>query len=474
MERTSGKRSHTVQQVAESGSKKVAAVWWCLIIASVALIITSPWHAWAPVDTTAADGERIKLAVMEMQGRFLIGASQTQPVGLEEQLAEIEIWATTDQTAVAVAAIRFFIDPQGNGKWRALAVINARLKEPEDDKSNRQLLENVKMVLTESDQLKDGEREQIRKQMGWFGDILLTANAAENSPEEKEAEAIKVKAVATVVIVGFLALATMGIGLLGIGMLTIGLLMLKNQKLYLAGVNIEIPAQPYLGAFALYLMTMVIADFLSVVVHPLISIVGMFVSIGIAFLWPRMRGLGWRESLRGFGWCRGKGIAREMGAGIIGYVAMTPVFALGLASTLILIFISGWLAKNGSNLGETVQAAEPVSHPVVAWIADGDWKVNLAVIFLASGLAPLFEETMFRGALYQALRSRWNFVISGFISGVIFAAVHPQGLLAIPALTAMGFGFAIIREWRGTLIASMTAHAVHNGILICTLILVLS
>ena len=80
---------------------------------------------------------------------------------------------------------------------------------------------------------------------------------------------------------------------------------------------------------------------------------------------------------------------------------------------------------------------------------------------------------MFRGALYHNLRSRWGIVGSGFISGLIFATIHPQGLLAIPALTAMGFGFALIREWRGTLIASMTAHSLHNGILITTLIVAL-
>lgn len=451
--------------------------WWGLIIVSVALIITSPWYAWSPEETTDADGERVKLAVMEMQGRFLIGASQTQPQGLEKQLAEIEIWATTDQTVAAVASLRFFIDPEGNGKWRALALVKDRLNAPDDTKGaegDRQLLETVRMVLSEPDQVTEEGREQISKTMGWFGEVLLSANAVEDSPEAKDANAIKLQALATVAFVGFLALAIMGIGLLGIGILIVGLLMLKNQKLHLAGVHGEIPAAPYLGAFALYLMIMVMADFLSVVVHPSIAIAGMFVSIGFAFLWPRIRGLGWREAFRGFGWCRGKGVVREMGAGVIGYVAMTPVFALGLTSTLILIYVSGWFARNGITTSETDQQAGPVSHPVVAWVADGDWKVKLAVIFMASGLAPLFEETMFRGALYQSLRSRWGFVVSGLISGLIFAAVHPQGLLAIPALTAMGFGFAMIREWRGTLIASMTAHAVHNGILITTLILVLS
>ncbi|NOX98431.1 MAG: CPBP family intramembrane metalloprotease, partial [Verrucomicrobia bacterium] len=79
-----------------------------------------------------------------------------------------------------------------------------------------------------------------------------------------------------------------------------------------------------------------------------------------------------------------------------------------------------------------------------------------------------------RGALYGVIRKRWNFVISGLLSGFIFAAVHPQGILAIPGLTAAGFGFALIREWRGTVIPSMNAHAIHNGIVVTSLIIALS
>jgi len=52
------------------------------------------------------------------------------------------------------------------------------------------------------------------------------------------------------------------------------------------------------------------------------------------------------------------------------------------------------------------------------------------------------------------------------IMGVLFAAIHPQGLATIPALAGLAIGFALIREWRGSLIAPMAAHAMHNGILV--------
>jgi membrane protease YdiL (CAAX protease family) len=68
---------------------------------------------------------------------------------------------------------------------------------------------------------------------------------------------------------------------------------------------------------------------------------------------------------------------------------------------------------------------------------------------------------------------RFSFWTAALVSAVIFAAIHPQGLMAIPALAAMGFGFSMLREWRGSLVAPMTAHAFHNGMLVLAMWVVL-
>jgi membrane protease YdiL (CAAX protease family) len=36
----------------------------------------------------------------------------------------------------------------------------------------------------------------------------------------------------------------------------------------------------------------------------------------------------------------------------------------------------------------------------------------------------------------------------------------------------LGFGFALVREWRGSLIPSMTAHCIHNAVTITAVLLV--
>jgi membrane protease YdiL (CAAX protease family) len=88
------------------------------------------------------------------------------------------------------------------------------------------------------------------------------------------------------------------------------------------------------------------------------------------------------------------------------------------------------------------------------------------------------EETMFRGVLYRHLReatagrSRWrSVVISALVAAFIFAALHSQGLLGILPLMALACGFTAAREWRASLVPSMTVHALHNGMLTMMLIL---
>jgi membrane protease YdiL (CAAX protease family) len=62
-------------------------------------------------------------------------------------------------------------------------------------------------------------------------------------------------------------------------------------------------------------------------------------------------------------------------------------------------------------------------------------------------------------------------VISILVVSLVFAAIHPQGLLGIPALAAIAVGLALMREWRGSLIAPMVMHGCSNGIVITLMVL---
>jgi len=100
-----------------------------------------------------------------------------------------------------------------------------------------------------------------------------------------------------------------------------------------------------------------------------------------------------------------------------------------------------------------------------------DWSKALILASMACLFAPLVEELAFRGLLFTHLRGRLGLTFATVCSAVIFAAIHPQGLAGIPALMAIAAVFAGIRAWRGSLIAPMVAHALHNGVLVVMLLL---
>jgi membrane protease YdiL (CAAX protease family) len=80
---------------------------------------------------------------------------------------------------------------------------------------------------------------------------------------------------------------------------------------------------------------------------------------------------------------------------------------------------------------------------------------------------------MFRGLLFHHLRRRWSWLVSSLIVSGIFAMLHPQGWVAIPALSSIALVLSALREWRGSLIAPMTAHACSNFLVLTLALLFL-
>ena len=98
---------------------------------------------------------------------------------------------------------------------------------------------------------------------------------------------------------------------------------------------------------------------------------------------------------------------------------------------------------------------------------------NITTHLLGCVWAPITEELTFRGVLYAHFRERHGWLLSATAVGTLFAVVHPQGWTVYPVLAAVGFVFASIREWRGSILPSMVAHAFHNGIVLTLAVLML-
>ena len=59
------------------------------------------------------------------------------------------------------------------------------------------------------------------------------------------------------------------------------------------------------------------------------------------------------------------------------------------------------------------------THPVVFEVLHGGWPQWLQILFVASVMAPLLEETMFRGVLYRHLREATDRM--GRVASVVLA-----------------------------------------------------
>lgn len=116
----------------------------------------------------------------------------------------------------------------------------------------------------------------------------------------------------------------------------------------------------------------------------------------------------------------------------------------------------------------------PPSHPITEKILQPQSGFTLINVFLlASVFAPVIEEITFRGLLLPALTKRLSSRTKGILlSSFLFAAIHPQGAILWPALTAVGAMSALLTYQTRSLIPSILMHSLHNTmVLIITLTL---
>jgi membrane protease YdiL (CAAX protease family) len=140
-------------------------------------------------------------------------------------------------------------------------------------------------------------------------------------------------------------------------------------------------------------------------------------------------------------------LGKDVVYGVAGYLATLPI-TLGLGA------ISRYLFRHDPNV-----APNPIM-PLIA--ADRDPLGRLVIFLLAAVAAPFFEELFFRGVLYTGLRTRFRALPSVLLSAVLFAVGHPiQDWIPILGL---GVVFAVMREMRQSLVPSIIAHCLQNGI----------
>ncbi len=142
---------------------------------------------------------------------------------------------------------------------------------------------------------------------------------------------------------------------------------------------------------------------------------------------------GWR-----FSW-------RSIGYGILTWVVVMPL-------VVVATFVSDRLLNGQVN-----------THPLLTGLrGTTDIIYQLFLLAVASIMAPLVEETFFRGILFRAWDARFGLWPAAIITGVFFAAVHVS-LSALLPIAVLGIAMALVTHYTRGIWASAVTHSIFNA-----------
>lgn len=87
---------------------------------------------------------------------------------------------------------------------------------------------------------------------------------------------------------------------------------------------------------------------------------------------------------------------------------------------------------------------------------------TLALFFTVAGLAPFFEELLFRGFLLPVLAREKGMAWALVLSALLFGAIHLQPI-GLPTLSTLGFVMGLAMRQTGSLRSPVLIHACWNG-----------
>ena len=447
--------------------RPLAILSWLVIVAATGLLMV--------MAATVQDAEEPQAAVgsdptLEMQARLVLAQEAMVPGSGMQAFDEIDISNAPDRRLRLAAVAAALGGPEAG---------HAIVSEVQQGLAGSDLQPTAfqRRVIDGLDRVFSGTASEIvivelQDDLGWFGHLAVVAS--ENGGEGRQQRLAPLLGgaltalIALLAVLGGLAL----IGLVGLVLLILGVIKAAQGRLHSRLRAASSHDGIYAETFAIWIVAFQIILIAAVIISEVVpervtmtvSIVGFFVSLG-ALAWPVFRGVPWRTVRRDIGWTRGRGMGTELGCGLVGYAAALPIACVGLLISMLLIMLA---APN--------EGAAAAAHPIVGELAGGGWTVRIQVLVLASVAAPIVEETMFRGVLYRQVRSAagsltpWLAIAAAAgATSLVFAMIHPQGLLAVPALAALAVTFSLAREWRGSLIAPMVMHGVSNGIVMAML-----
>ncbi|MAJ47644.1 MAG: hypothetical protein CBC35_10325 [Planctomycetes bacterium TMED75] len=449
--------------------------WFLMSLVVLTMVVLNYLGSQIAVTGSAEDTEPLG-AEFQLVGKMIVGA---QKAGVPDEFLQTQLVALKPLTLEDRLAKAILREQLGDleGALDSLESVEMERAENEADPSDvrGRLLDDVSVLLFA---LASGERAaalnedssaRLKRLLPFYGP-LLEAEATRDRVALQQLQSGAMTAVFVLLGVGLWYLLALGFGCVFLlcFLLSIWVPLLKGFRALLFDPSGR-TGSVYLETFALWLLAFFGLSFLIEFVmmftrlgsafpelNLLGSMIAMFASLFVLY-WPRVRGVTSAQLRQHCGFFKA-GLIKEIGCGFLIYTTAIPLLVCGLMLSQVLVLLIELLFGT----------QPPPSHPVTE-LLEGSVFGLVLVYLLACVAAPIVEEIMFRGVLYRYLREysrgvglALSFLFSALISSFIFAAIHPQGLAFIPVLGALAVAFCLGREWRGSLVAPIVAHAVNN------------
>lgn len=162
----------------------------------------------------------------------------------------------------------------------------------------------------------------------------------------------------------------------------------------------------------------------------------------------------------------------------IGFQAERPLrlIAIGIGVGLLALIANLTLGSVFQQFGGSVPD-QSAQFPLFK----GDYVGQALFMIGAAVLAPIGEEVLFRGYVFNALRQtfaahRWGLPLAYGVSALLFAAVHAlevsRGLIALLVpLVVIGLLLAWTMHYTRSLLPCIIAHAINNGVALVVLVM---
>ena len=145
--------------------------------------------------------------------------------------------------------------------------------------------------------------------------------------------------------------------------------------------------------------------------------------------------------------------ARQLGL-IIGS-AVGLILVLPMVGIVLTMFVGHpTISQNQASINQTLQ---------------GGVLTQIAMVFLAVVIAPLIEETMFRGVVMNTWFKNNRYYADVLLSAVLFGVFHTTADLSLVTVTpyvVMGAVFALIYRKTGNLAVNIYTHMLYNAIVV--------